>query len=372
MPCFSFISRLLIFTLMVLSSLEVRASNVLTLEDFLLDLGSESTQKDGKITLSFTPGRHGEVPHSLITLIQALESRGYVVKTKISSASEFEQLTEEHRGVVVDLTSAKRLSLFSRLRSMLGLHFRHHPIALDPLKPFKDFSEQERHLFLSTTFIHSSLMLLASGLRGHLNFAAAAFLTLYFYQTFANFSEILKFKGQGKSIIRQGDELVVVVNPAFVLLANFFEELAINASINATLSREMMADASGIVQTSALMSLSKSYVDRFASQIELQKKAARDNGQLDLADRLSKKQSLVMQLFFNGVVPLVRGLVVVSKGTAFESVCALGEPAVVGVVSCLTVIEELRRNLSVRNLPERYRGEGCARAFVSRSDAESH
>ncbi len=343
-----------------------------SLEEFLIQLRPEPFDAGGReIAILFTPGTSRRVPKSLVALIQELAARGYSVKSQVVDETEFRRVTasSDASGQVLDLTKPTRsrntLAFVSQLRALLGLSFHRRKLSLDPLKPFRDFNPQERSLFLATTFIHTSLTLLGSGLRGQLNFAAASFLTIYFYQTFANFSEILQFKGQGTSLVRRGETLSIVVNPYFVTLANFFEELAINTAINTTLPQEMGEDLTGIVRTSAIFSLSKSYVDQYAAQIELQKKEARERGQDELLAILSKRQSLVMNLFFNGVIPFARALVTFSRGTTLEPLCRLAEPSILVAVSCLSVFQEISRSFSLLRLPVSFRGEGCARAFVT-------
>lgn len=345
----------------------------ITIEELILGIEDGSLQSNSEKTLNlvFTPGKNNKVPQALKQLILLLHSKGFRVQTQLKSESEFDQLinSQNTTGQVIDFSQPPpqrtRSSFLQKLKAALGIAFHRQKIALDPLKSFADFSEQEKKLFLTTTLMHTSLTLAVSGFMGEVNFASAAMLTLYFYQTFANFSEIMLFKGQGKSVLRNGDQLSVTVNPYFVYLTNLFEEFVLNTSLNATLPVPQMHSTGELLETSLIFSLIKTNVDRHAAQLEADIVEAREQGLQDYEKKLTQKQSCVLNFFFNGVVPFLKGLVTFSHGTRFEPACSMLNPVMAFTGGCVLVYQELRRILRMNRLPGRFKGQSCARAFVS-------
>jgi hypothetical protein len=177
---------------------------------------------------------------------------------------------------------------------------------------------------------------------------------------------------QGKSLVRRNRKLEVEANAYFVFLTNLAEEIFINGAVGATIPSEDGLSIQSTVQNSLVFGLAKTSIDRFAASMEIKRQKAITRGDVRLADRILVQQLFVMEMFFNGVVPALRTLALLTEKTSLGPLCSLLKIGVTAVAGCYTVYEEAMRVIKLHYLPRSYIGEGCARALVVVSEIKDH
>lgn len=339
-------------------------------EAFLNQVTSGEVAPPGnKVAVYFSPGKNNRIPRSLERLLIQLSAQGHEVEAGLVDEEKFVEVlrdTESH-GLSYELNgfeSVKRTGFFSGIGERLGIPRGTDPISFNPAKPLSRFAPEERALLLETAAIHNLILITGLQLAEKLAVVPVAILSTYFYEVFGNLTEILKFKGQGRTVVRNGDRLNIDVNPYFLFLTNLAEEIAVNGAVGATIPSPGGLSASSVLQSSLAFGLAKTSVDRFAAQCEKARAKATREGRPELAESIRRKQFFIMRAFFNGVVPLVRTLALLAEGTPAESTCSLIKGGTMAVAGCHSLYEELKRMARLRFLPRGFRGKDCARALV--------
>lgn len=332
-------------------------------------VASEVSAAPQKAKIYFSPGKSAKVPYSLQRLMVQLAARGVEVEGTLVSAIEYQKAIEEsaEAGVAYELAGFESMPRPSPARFVgeaLGVPLGVAPLNLNPATRLKDFGEEERQIFYETAAIHNLVLLTGLQLADKLTLIPAAILSTYFYQVFANLSEILKFKGQGTVVVRDGDSLKMDVNPYFLTLVNLAEEVAINGAVGATIPTEGGLSLQSTLSSAFAFGLAKTSVDRYAAQMEKRVLAAKQAGKNDLAESLKRRQLFIMKLFFNGVVPVMRTLAMLTERTEAGPVCSLIKGGVMALAGCHAIYKEVMRMGRLRFLPSKTKGPACAQALV--------
>ncbi|MBY0372040.1 hypothetical protein K2X33_15250 [bacterium] len=359
---------LLLATLVACGALQAKPEQ-LSADKFLEQTLSGGVAEGTQVEILFHPGKRGAVPDSLQRVMVGLASAGVEVTGRLVNEADYVQALEDagDEGVYYELRdfeAPRKAGILQRIAEALGIPAGVGSYRVEPLKPLRRFSEQERGIFLETLAIHNFVMLTGLTLARNFTLAPAVVLSTYFYQTFANISETLRFKGAGHIATRRGDQIGTEVNPYFLLLVNIAEELAINSAVAATIPSEGGLPYSKILRMSGLVGLAKSAVDRFGASLELRRQKALKVGDKELAETLERQRFRVMRRFFNGVVPVVRAFALVTERVLEMPVCAAIEGAAFAALGCQTIVQEFRRMGRLRTVPEEFQSESCPGALV--------
>lgn len=356
---------LLLAALAVCGSLSAQPARI-SFDQFIELIRSGAlTQRSYKVKIHYTPGDRTGVPAALERAMIHLASQGVDVEGKIVDDKAYQEILD---------VSAERLFYelvptgnenFSSLGEALGVPNGISSIQVALGKPVRKFDSRIQGIFYQTMVIHNAVLLTGLLMAKNFTLVPLAVLSSYFYQYFANFTEVMRFKGQGKSVVRRGRDLEVEANAYFVFLSNLVEETFINGAMEATIPSEGGVSVSSIVQNSLVFGLAKTSVDKFAANMEIKREKAVARGDTRLAETIRVQQLFVMTVFFNGVVPALRTLALLTEKTSLGSVCSLLKAGVTAVAGCYSVYEEAMRLFKLRVLPKSYLGEGCGRALVS-------
>ena len=332
-------------------------------------ISGEISSPDKKITIYFSAGKKNRVPRSLERLMIQLAAQGNEVDTKlVDEAAYIEALRDsEESELSYELSGfdlVTRPGFFAGLGERLGVPRGTDPITINPVKPLSQFKEEDRKLLLESMAIHNLVLLTGLQLADKLTAVPAILLSTYFYEVFGNLSEIFKFKGQGRTVVRNGDALSIDVNPYFLFLANLAEEIAINGAMGAAIPTPGGLSVATVLENSFTFGLAKTSVDRYSAQCEKARAKATKEGNPKKAESIRRQQYFVMRAFFNGVVPVVRTLALLAENTPAAPVCSAIKGGAMAIAGCHSLYSEIKRMAQLRFLPKTFRGQTCAKALV--------
>ncbi len=348
----------------------------LSADDFLSQIASgELTQTKQKATFYFAPGKPAKIPQSLQKLMIHLAAQGTEVSgTIVDEDTYLKKMTDAaQEEISYELTGFEKATTPAALGAipeLLGVPYGVQGINLNPAKALKDFSAEERQILLETTAIHNFVLLTGLQMAGNLTVVPLVALTSYFYQVFGNISEILKFKGQGHIVVRNGNDLSTDVNPYFLFLTNLVEETAINGTMEATIPSPDPFSMSTVMANSFTFGLAKTSVDQYSARMEKKYQKALKDGNDALAKTIRAQQFFVMKLFFNGVIPVLRTLALLTKKTHLAPMCSAIQGGTFAIAGCHAIATEMVRMGKLRFLPKKYAGKSCAKALVVFEPAE--
>jgi hypothetical protein len=362
--------RVFIFGFLLACTLSASVPQFIHADQFLEQIASGERPVVGKLAkVYFSPGKTSEVPPLLQKLLIRLSAEGAEVEAKLVTEKEFAAITSESPSEAAyqlsgfELDNAK--SGPRSLTELLGIPKGVAPLTLNPAKPLRHFSAAERSLFYETSLIHNAILLTGLSLANKISLVPSAVLSIYFYQVFSNLKSVFDFKGQGAMVVRHQSSLEIDVNPYFLALVNLAEEVAVNGSLAASIPSEGGLSIQDTLSSSFAFGLAKTSVDQYAARMERRIAKALSEGKEDVAKTLKNQQLFILRLFFNGLVPMVRTVAMLTEKTPAGPYCADLKSGTIALAGCHALYQEVVRMTRLRFTGKKYAGSSCAQAIVA-------